>query len=204
MLNVGLTGGIACGKSTVARMLVEKGAVLIDFDDLTHAVEEPEGPVWREIVRHFGEAILLPDRRIDRPKLGAIVFADPEERRILNHIVHPAVYAEWRKRLEEIEKERVDAVVLSDVPLLIEAGLEKMVEIVLLVYIPPEEQIGRLMARSGFTREEAERRIAAQMPTGEKISRADIVIRNEGSVEETSRAVDRVWEELRRRGKRAL
>jgi dephospho-CoA kinase len=98
MLNVGLTGGIACGKSTVARMLVEKGAILIDFDDLAHAVEEPEGPVWREVVHHFGEAILLPDRRIDRRKLGAIVFEDREKREILNRLVHPAVFAEWRKR----------------------------------------------------------------------------------------------------------
>jgi dephospho-CoA kinase len=204
MLNVGLTGGIACGKSTVARMLVEKGAILIDFDDVAHAVEEPEGPVWREIVRHFGEAILLPDRRIDRRKLGAIVFADREKRGILNRLVHPAVFAEWRKRLGEIEKGRADAVVLSDIPLLIEAGLEKMVDVVLLVYIPPEEQIRRLMVRDGFTREEAERRVAAQMPIGEKIPRADIVIRNEGSFEETNRAVGRVWKELCRRGKRTL
>jgi len=201
MLNVGLTGGIACGKSTVARMLVEKGALLIDFDDLAHAVEEPEGPVWRAIVSHFGEGILLPDRRIDRRKLGAIVFADREKRDILNRLVHPAVFAEWQRRLEEIEKTHPDAIVLSDIPLLIEAGLKTLVDVVLLVCIPPEGQICRLMARNGFTREEAERRVAAQMPIGEKIPQADIVIGNEGSVEETSRAVDRVWEELRGRGR---
>jgi len=201
MLNVGLTGGIACGKSTVARMLVEKGALLIDFDDLAHAVEEPEGPVWWGIVSHFGEGILLPDRRIDRRKLGAIVFADREKRDILNRLVHPAVFAEWQRRLEEIEKTHPDAIVLSDIPLLIEAGVKTMVDLVLLVCIPPEEQICRLMARNGFTREEAERRVAAQMPIGEKIPQADIVIGNEGSVEETSRAVDRVWEELRGRGR---
>jgi dephospho-CoA kinase len=202
MLNVGLTGGIACGKSTVARMLVEKGAILIDFDDLAHAVEAPGGPVWREVVRHFGEEILLPDRWIDRRKLGAIVFADREKREILNRLVHPAVFAEWRKRLGEIEKTRKDAIVLSDIPLLIEAGLETMVDAVLLVYIPPKEQIRRLTARNGFTREEAERRVAAQMPIGEKIIHADIVIRNEGSVEETCHAVSTVWEELRRRSGR--
>jgi dephospho-CoA kinase len=196
MLNVGLTGGIACGKSTVARMLVEKGAILIDFDDLTHAVEEPGGPVWREVVRHFGEGILLPDRRIDRRKLGAIVFADREKREILNRLVHPAVFAEWRKRLKEIEKAGKDAIVLSDIPLLIEAGLETMVDVVLLVYLSPKEQIRRLTARNGFNREEAEGRVAAQMPIGEKVIHADIVIRNGGSVEETGRAVSRVWEEL--------
>ena len=199
MLNVGLTGGIASGKSTVARMLVEKGAVLIDFDELTREVEEPDRPEWREIVRHFGEAVLLPDRRIDRGKLGEIVFADPVKRRMLNDIVHPAVFAEWRSRLTEIKRRQPDAVVLSDIPLLIEAGLEKMVDLVLLVCIPPEEQIRRLMARNGFSREEAERRISAQMPIVQKISRADRVIRNEGSIEETAREVERIWEELRRK-----
>lgn len=199
MLNVGLTGGIASGKSTVARMLVEKGAVLIDFDELTREVEEPDKPAWREIVRHFGEAVLLPGRRIDRGKLGAIVFADPVKRRILNDIVHPAVFAEWRGRLAEIERRQPDAVVLSDIPLLIEAGLEKMVDLVLLIYIPPDEQIRRLMARNGFSREEAERRVSAQMPIVQKIPRADRVIRNEGSIEETTREVERIWEELRRK-----
>jgi dephospho-CoA kinase len=199
MLNVGLTGGIASGKSTVARMLAEKGAILIDFDDLAHAVEIPGGLVWREIVGHFGEGILLPDRRIDRLKLGAIVFSDRQKRAILDRLVHPAVFAEWQKRLREIEKERPDAVVLSDIPLLFEAGVEKMVDLVLLVYIPPEEQIRRLMVRSSFTPEEAERRVASQMPIGEKILRADIVIRNEGPIEETAREVNRAWEELRRR-----
>jgi dephospho-CoA kinase len=199
MLNVGLTGGIASGKSTVARMLAEKGAILIDFDDLAHVVEMPDGPVWREIVDHFGEGILLPDRRIDRLKLGAIVFSDPQKREILNRLVHPAVFAEWQKRRRDIEQTAKDAVVLSDIPLLIEAGLESMVDVVLLVYLSPEEQIRRLMARNGFTREEAERRLAAQMPIGEKVTHADIVIRNEGSVEETARAVSRVWGELRRR-----
>jgi dephospho-CoA kinase len=199
MLNVGLTGGIASGKSTVARMLEEKGAIRIDFDDLTHAVEMPGGPVWREIVGHFGEGILLPDRRIDRLKLGEIVFSDRQQREILNRLVHPAVFAEWQKRLAEIEKERPDAVVLSDIPLLIEAGLEKMVDLILLVYISPKEQIRRLMVRNSFTQEEAERRVAAQMPIGEKVIHADIVIRNEGSVEETAGAVSGAWEELRRR-----
>jgi dephospho-CoA kinase len=202
MLNVGLTGGIASGKSTVARMFAEKGAILIDFDDLAHAVEEPGGPVWREIVRHFGEEILLPDRRIDRRKLGAIIFADREKREILNRLVHPAVFAEWRKRIKEIEKTGKDAVVVSDIPLLIEAGLETMVDVVLLVYVSPEEQIRRLTVRNGFNPEEAERRVAAQMPIGEKAIHADIVIRNEGSVEETGRAASRAWEELRGRSGR--
>jgi dephospho-CoA kinase len=202
MLNVGLTGGIACGKSTVARMLAEKGAVLIDFDEMAHAVEDPGGPVWREIVRHFGEEILHQDRTIDRRKLGETVFADQEKRELLNRLVHPAIFEEWQRRLAEIRVGRVDAIVVSDIPLLIEAGLKGMVDLVLLVYITPEEQIRRVMARDGFSREEAERRLAAQMPIEEKLRWADIVIRNGGPPEETRRTVCTVWMELNIREKK--
>lgn len=202
MLNVGLTGGIACGKSTVARMLAEKGAVLIDFDELAHAVQEPEGAVWREIIRHFGEEILHEDRTIDRRKLGETVFADREKRELLNRLVHPAIFEEWQRRLAEIRVRRADAIVVSDIPLLIEAGLKGMVDLVLLVYITPEEQVRRVMARNGFSREEAERRLAAQMPIEEKLRWADIVIRNGGSPEETRRVVSEVWMELNIREKR--
>jgi dephospho-CoA kinase len=199
MLNVGLTGGIAGGKSTVARMLEEKGAIIIDFDELAHAVEEPGRPAWQEIVRHFGPGILGADGRIDRRKLGAIVFADQEKRHLLNSLVHPLVLAEWRARLEEIRKQRPDAIVVSGIPLLIEAGFQPLVDLVLLVYIPPEEQIARLMKRDGYSREEAAQRLASQMPIGEKIPSADLVIRNDGSREDTARLVGEVWEELKKR-----
>jgi dephospho-CoA kinase len=202
MLNVGLTGGIACGKSTVARMLAEKGAHLIDFDEMAHAVEEPEGPVWREIVRHFGRDILAADRTIDRRKLGSVVFENREKLDLLNRIVHPAVFAEWQRQMAEIRATRPEAVVLSDIPLLLEAGLKPMVDLVILVYLPPEEQITRLMARNGYRREEAEQRLASQMPIEAKLTSADIVIRNDGSPEETRSAVDVVWEELRNRERR--
>ncbi|MBU0651279.1 MAG: dephospho-CoA kinase [Proteobacteria bacterium] len=201
-MNVGLTGGIACGKSTVARMLAEKGAVLIDFDEMAHAVEDSGGPVWREIVRHFGEEILHEDRTIDRRKLGETVFADREKRELLNRLVHPAIFEEWQRRLEEIRARHADAIIVSDIPLLVEAGLKEMVDLVLLVYITPEEQIRRVMARDGFSREEAERRLAAQMPIEEKLRWADIVIHNEGSPEETRRTVCTVWMELQNREQR--
>lgn len=201
MLNVGLTGGIACGKSTVARMLAEKGAVLIDFDEIAHAVEEPEGPVWREIIRRFGEEILHEDLSIDRRKLGSIVFADRAKLELLNSLVHPAVFEEWQRRLAEIRARRADAIVVSDIPLLIEAGLKEMVDLVLLVCITPEEQIRRVMARDGYRREEAERRLASQMPIEEKLPAADIVICNGGSLEETRRTVCTVWIELNIREK---
>ncbi len=196
MLNVGLTGGIACGKSTVARMLVENGAILIDFDELAHAVQEPDGNVWREIVSHFGEDILHADRTIDRRRLGETVFADREKRELLNRIVHPAIFAEWQRRLEEIRKTSPHAIVISDIPLLIEAGMKELVDLLVLVYITPEEQIRRVMVRDGFSREEAERRLAAQMPIDEKLRLADIVIRNEGLPEETRRSVSEAWENI--------
>jgi len=199
MLNVGLTGGIASGKSTVARMLVGKGALLIDLDELAHAVQEPEGEVWREIVRHFGPDVLCADGKIDRGKLGKCVFADRRKLDLLNSIVHPAVFEQWRRRMDEIRKIQPEAIVLSDIPLLIEAGMKPMVDVVLLVYLPPEEQIARLMVRDGYSREEAASRLASQMPIGEKLAYADIVIRNDGLLEETRRAVAEVWEELNKR-----
>lgn len=202
MLNVGLTGGIASGKSTVARMLAEKGAIVIDFDELAHAVQEPEGLVWQEIVDHFGRDILGPDRAIDRRKLGAVVFGDREKLELLNRLVHPAVFAEWQRRIAEIRAVRPDAIVLSDIPLLFEAGLKPQVDLVLLVYIPPEEQIRRMMARNGYSRDEAKSRLASQMPIDAKLPEADIIIRNEGSQEETRRAVDGLWEELQKRERR--
>jgi dephospho-CoA kinase len=199
MLHVGLTGGIASGKSTVARMLVGKGAVLIDFDELAHAVQEPGGGVWREIVRHFGSDVLCPDGKIDRRKLGGYVFKDRKKLDLLNSIVHPAVFEQWRRRMDEIRETHPKAIVLSDIPLLIEAGLKPMVDVVLLVYLPPEEQIARLMARDGYSREEAAGRLALQMPIGEKLAHADFVIRNNSSPEETQRAVAEVWGELKKR-----
>ena len=199
MLNVGLTGGIASGKSTVARMLVGKGALLIDLDELAHAVQEPEGTVWQEIVRHFGPDVLCADGKIDRGKLGKCVFADRRKLDLLNSIVHPAVFEQWRRRMDEIRKIQPEAIVLSDIPLLIEAGMKPMVDVVLLVYLPPEEQIARLMVRDGYSREEAASRLASQMPIGEKLAYADIVIRNDGLLEETRRAVAEVWEELNKR-----
>jgi dephospho-CoA kinase len=202
VLNVGLTGGIASGKSTVGRMLVEKGARLIDFDELSHAVEEPEGPVWKEIVRHFGDEILQADRTIDRRKLGDIVFSNREKLDLLNRLVHPSVFKEWHKRIEEVRKEKPDAIVLSDIPLLIEAGMKPMVDLVLLVYLPPEEQIARLLARNGCSREDAEKRIASQMPIKEKLPFADIVIRNDGSPEETRQALSDIWTALIKKEKR--
>jgi dephospho-CoA kinase len=199
MLHVGLTGGIASGKSTVARMLADEGAIVIDLDELTHAVQAPGGTVWTEIVRHFGEGVLKPDGTIDRRRLGEIVFADPERLALLNRLVHPAVFTLWRERLAQIRRESPEAVVLSEIPLLIEAGLKPQVDLVLLVYCSPEGQVRRLMERSGLSRGEADGRLAAQMPITQKPPLVDLVVVNEGDIDQTRERVHGVWQELLRR-----
>jgi dephospho-CoA kinase len=196
MINIGLTGGIASGKSTVAKMLQEKGAYLIDFDKLAHFVEEPGQTAWKSIVDFFGPDILNEDRTINRIKLGLIVFPDREKLSKLNSIVHPSIFDEWRRRIDEIKRKDPSAIVISDIPLLIEVGMQHQVDVVVLVHISPDDQIQRLMDRNGCSREDAERRLSSQMPIDEKISHADLVIDNKGSVEKTSAIVDVVWEEL--------
>lgn len=196
MLNVGLTGGIACGKSTVAKMLVDCGAHLIDFDLLAHNVQEPGKPAWQKVVDFFGRNILLPDGKIDRIKLGNIVFADPDKIRQLNEIVHPFVYQEWGKRLEKIVRKENHAIVLSDVPLLFEGKKQHLFDLTLLILVEPEEQIRRLMARNHISREEAQKRLNSQMPIAKKKELADRVIDNRGSMAATGKLVKKIWREL--------
>jgi dephospho-CoA kinase len=201
MLNVGLTGGIACGKSTVAKMFVNRGAHLIDFDRLTHEAQEPGKPGWQKIVDYFGTEILKPDRKIDRVKLGNIVFADKKKLSKLGKIVHPLIYQEWEARLEKIGKKEKHAIVLSDVPLLFEGKMQHFFDLTMVVLVSQEDQINRLMKRNGWSREEAQRRLNSQMPVSEKISLADIVIDNKGTVADTERKVNEVWQELLHREK---
>lgn len=198
MLNVGLTGGISTGKTTIAGLLVEKGAYLIDFDALAHDVQLPETDVWKEIVQAFGRDILAPDNTIDRNKLGAIVFRDPEKLQRLNEIVHPAVFQAWQERLQQIKSAAPDAIVLSDIPLLIEISAQHLVDLVLLVYISREEQLDRLIKRNGYNHDYAEKRINAQMPTEEKVKFARIVVNNQGTLAEARKRVEEVWPELLR------
>jgi len=205
MLNVGLTGGIATGKSTVVRMLVRRGARVIDHDALVHALQEPGRPVWRQIVEAFGRGILDDGGRIDRKRLGALVFGDEERRKALEGIVHPAVLEEAERERERIGRQDGRAIVLSDIPLLLEVGMQDRFDLILLVYAPPEVQIERVMKRNGMTREEAAARLSAQMPIDEKLRRADVVIRNDSTMGDLEKRVDEVWQELlaRERQKRA-
>ncbi|MFB3925769.1 MAG: dephospho-CoA kinase [Syntrophales bacterium] len=196
MLNAGLTGGIASGKSTVSGFFREKGAYIIDHDTIGHRVEEPGSAVWEETVRHFGRGILRADGTLNREKLGDIVFGNPDKLLLLNRIVQPSIFAEWMRQVSSIEKERPDAIIISDVPLLIEAGWQDSVDAIILVYIPPEEQIRRLMERNGYSRDEAGKRLDSQMPIDRKVPFADFVIDNSGSLERTREQTDRIWTKL--------
>jgi dephospho-CoA kinase len=183
-LTIGLTGGIASGKSTVAKMLLELGIPVIDADQIAReAVEIGEEAYW-QIVEKFGEEILQDDKTIDRAKLGAIVFNDEEKRKVLNSIVHPAVRKKMLEQKEQYIKSGAKTVVL-DIPLLFESKLTYLVDKVMVVFVDEHTQLERLMERNGFSKEEAEVRIRAQMPLREKITKADAVIDNNGSIEKT-------------------
>lgn len=199
MIIVGLTGGIASGKSTVAGMLVEKGAFLIDADVIAREVVLPGKPAWQEIRGWLGPGITGPDGAIDRLGLGKLIFEDPAARKKLNGIVHPRIAESFVCSAEEIRRRYPEAVVIFDVPLLIEAGMEQLVDLVALVYVPAEVQLARLQSRDNLTPAEACSRVQAQMPLAEKKSHAHIIIDNSGSLAETWRQVDHLWEEIEER-----
>lgn len=196
MFTVGLTGGIGTGKSTVALLFEKRGARMIDFDQLTHRVQEPGTPVWHEIVAHFGTDILDEGGRIDRRRLGALVFADASRLNCLNTIVHPALLDEWVGLFRRIEEEDPDAIVVSEMPLLIEGGWQHLFDVTVLVWASPERQIERVMARNALTRQESEDRLAAQMNINDKIPLVDHVIDNDGDLGRTQREFEHVWNSI--------
>jgi len=194
MLRVGLTGGIASGKSAVAEDLAAHGAVVIDADVLAREVVEPGTPGLASVVRRFGPAVLDGDGRLDRPALGRLVFADPDARRDLEQIIHPAV----RARAAELEGElSPDAVVVHVIPLLVETGQAGDFDLCVVVDVNPETQLERLRQRNGLSRADAEARLAAQASRDQRLAAADRVLHNEGSREELRAQVDRLWAELR-------
>lgn len=188
-LLVGLTGGIASGKSTVSHQLVALGCRLVDADVLAREVVAPETPAWRAIVEAFGAGVLQPDGQLDRKRLGAIVFADAARRRTLEAITHPAIAARRQAILEAWTAEGFTGLVVQDTPLLIEIGAAPSVDRVLVVYAAPEVQIERLMRRDGLDRAEAERRIGTQMPLAAKVRHAHYVVDSSGTHEETAAQV---------------
>jgi len=195
MMRIGLTGGIACGKSTVSNMFRERGALIIDADVIAREVVEPGKEAWQKIIECFGREILLENQEIDRAKLGSIVFTDEKARQQLNAIVHPAV----RKRMNELALAGEAAgkpLIIFDIPLLFESKLEHLVEKIIVVYCPEEKQLERLMKRNGFSEIEAMNRIKSQISIEEKKKKGDFVIDNSGSIEETEKQVDAIYSRL--------
>lgn len=176
MILVGLTGGVATGKSTVASMFKRCGAVIVDADALARSVVEPGKPAWREIVKFFGNAVLNPDRTINRRVLGDIVFRDPEKLRQLERIVHPRVSREQRRLVQSALAQDPHAVVVYDVPLLFETGIERTVDHIIVVSADRNTQIARLQNRDGLSRADALRRIKSQMSLAKKRRLADFVL----------------------------
>jgi dephospho-CoA kinase len=188
---IGLTGGAGSGKSTVAAMLRDLGAEVLDADDAAHAVYEPGSPGFEEVVREFGSEFVR-DGRIDRARLGELVFNDKDARLRLNAIVHPLV-REWMAARTAEAAERGARVVVQEVPLLFENGLERLYTSVALVYVPESVQLERLVVGRGLSEERARAMIAAQMPIEEKRRRAQHVIDNSGTGEATRAQVDALW-----------
>ncbi|MEU5895490.1 dephospho-CoA kinase [Streptomyces venezuelae] len=198
MLKVGLTGGIGAGKSEVSRLLVAAGAVLIDADKIAREVVEPGTPGLAAVVDTFGEDVLAPDGSLDRPKLGAVVFADAGKLAALNAIVHPLVGA----RSAELEQAAsADAVVVHDVPLLTENGLAPLYDLVIVVDASPATQLDRLVRLRGMSEEDARARMAAQATREKRLEIADIVIGNDGPLEGLPERVAEVWADLERRAR---
>lgn len=197
MILVGLTGGIATGKSTVANMFERCGAVVIDADALAHQVVEPGKPAWRAIIETFGKAVLNPDRTLNRQALGAVVFRSRTKLRRLEQIIHPRVAREQARLTRQAARKDPKAVVIYDVPLLYEAGIDKRVDTTIVVTADRETQIARLKKRNGFTRTEAIRRIRSQMPLKEKAAAADYLLDGTTTRPRLLALVKRLYRELR-------
>jgi dephospho-CoA kinase len=198
MLKVGLTGSIAVGKSYVLSVLAELGCVTFDADKIAHLVMQPGRPACDDLVREFGESVLAADGSIDREKLGLIVFADHARRARLNEIVHPRVIEEQNRLLAEAEARDPNGIAVIDAALMIESGGYKRFDKLIVVYCDRETQIERLMRRNNITREDAERRVAAQMSSEEKLRYADYRVSTAGTFEETRQRVIEVYDDLLR------
>jgi len=196
VLKVGLTGGIACGKTVVRRRLEERGIPTLDADAVVHRLLQSGTDVTRQIAKGFGEAVIASDGSVDRKALGAIVFNDEEARRNLNAIVHPGVGREIERFFEAREKAS-DSVAVVDAALMIETGSYRRYDLLVVVHCRPELQLERLMARDGLSPEDAERRIRAQMPLEEKRPFADFLVDTSGSIDETLQQTDDLASQLR-------
>jgi dephospho-CoA kinase len=198
MLRAGLTGGIGCGKTTVAAMLRELGCLVLDADTLAHELIEPGQQAYDEVVREFGHSICAADGRVDRAKLAAVVFGDSAKLARLNQIIHPRVTAAQERQFAEWQQSHPRGVAVIEAALLIEAGIHKKLDRLVVVWCRPEQQLARLADR-GMSEQEARKRIAAQLPTAEKRHMATDEIDNSGTTKETRQQVQDLaakWKQL--------
>ena len=198
MLIVGLTGGVASGKTAISQVLKAEGAYIIDADQIARELVQPQKPAWSELIGAFGKEILQEDGSIHRKKLADKVFADPKKRKLLNQILHPRIKEEMDRRTKEIGQKDPQAIVVIDAPLIIELGNQRDVDKLIVVASTQTQQIKRLKERDGVSPEAALRIISSQMPVEEKVKLADYVIRNEGSIEEANKRAKEVFKELRK------
>jgi dephospho-CoA kinase len=194
-MKLGLTGGIACGKSTVSAMLAERGAKIVDADQTAREVVLPGEAALEAIVAVFGQAVLNEDGTMNRSALGSIVFSDPQRLTQLEAILHPAIRTRMWGRINAYEQEDPNQLIVADIPLLYETGQASLYDEIMVVYVPREIQIERLMSRNSITAEQAEQRIALQMDIEEKRQLANYVIDNSGTLEQTVLQVERFWHE---------
>jgi dephospho-CoA kinase len=197
MLIVGLTGGVASGKTAVSQVLKEEGAYIVDADQIARELVQPHKPAWNELVKAFGKEILQGDEFINRKKLAEKVFGDLKHRKHLNQILHPQIKEEMDRRTKEIGQKDPEAIVVIDAPLLVELGAHRKVDKLIVVTSTPMQQMERLKERDGRSPEEALGIFSAQMPVEEKVKLADFVIRNEGSLEEMKKRAKEVFQELK-------
>ncbi|MEW6685187.1 MAG: dephospho-CoA kinase [Candidatus Edwardsbacteria bacterium] len=198
MLIIGLTGGIASGKSTVADFFEKWGAKIIKADEIGHQLILPSKKAWREIVETFGEGILLPHGPIDRLTLSKIVFANPTAKKKLNAIVHPLLIKEIERELQSLKEKIFEGVVVIDAALIVEWGIQKtLCQKLITVETTRKNQIKRLMENKGLTLKEAEQRIDSQLERDERIEAADYVIKNDGSIEELEKRAKKIWGKIK-------
>ena len=193
MVVIGITGGVGTGKSTVAKMFQQLGAVVLDADVIAHQVMEPKRLAWRQIVKAFGEDVLNEDQTINRKRLAAIVFTDDEHRKWLERIIHPKVLHVIKQQLHRLKRSRRVRAVVLDVPLLMEAGAEGLADVLVVVTAPPQVQRERLKKKYGWSEEETNARMAAQWELSAKVALADHVVENSDGVDATRTQVKRIW-----------
>jgi len=190
---IGLTGGIATGKSTVAKMLTNRGYEVIDADEIVHKLQAKKSPLLKEISKAFGSTVLNENGSLNREKLGQMIFNDEKKRSLLDSIVHPAVRAEFERKIQLVQSD----ILFLDVPLLFESGFDDLADVTLVINASVEVQLERLMLRNGLSHQEARARIDAQMPMSQKVKLADFVIDNDGDLAELEVCVEKFLGEIK-------